>query len=199
MATLADLIENVVSIKKHIDVYAALPRLNAKQTAALRTNLGQLGKNLAALAAYEAPVPIIVPLAVAPVKVAGPAAPNFGESDAMSAGLYGDWMAKWVVARFPDAYADWPPTVKGIEAGTLAAAAVEDGCLAQVTACGNFGNPESRGADLGDFSLYTALTSTSTDTGEWNHQVWHMGKLVGEKIGGPNDGLDFAHSLGFNW
>jgi len=52
MATLTELIENVVSIKKHIDVYAALPRLNPKQTAALRTNLGQLGKNLAALAAY---------------------------------------------------------------------------------------------------------------------------------------------------
>jgi len=56
MATLAELIENVVSIKKHIDVYAALPRLNPKQTAALRTNLGQLGKNLAALAAYQPPI-----------------------------------------------------------------------------------------------------------------------------------------------
>jgi len=57
MADLATLIENVVSIKKHIDVYAAVPRLNPKQTAALRTNLGLLGQDLAALAAYVAPSP----------------------------------------------------------------------------------------------------------------------------------------------
>lgn len=92
-----------------------------------------------------------------------------------------------------------PPTVHAITPEALHEAAVKDGCLAQVTATGNFTTPDGVLAALGDFSLYSALTSTSTDTGEWKHQVWHMGKLVGEKVGGTDDGLDFAHSLGFDW
>ena len=197
MASLETLVANVAKIAGFVKVYLKVPVLNARQKAALAKNLAQLDTNLAALLAYTPPTPVVVPLAVTAVKAAVEPPPNFGESDAMSSGLYADWMAKWVVARFPAAYANWPPEVGNITPDALHAAAVEDGCLAQVTACGNFGTPEAPYPDLGDFSLYTALTSTSTDSGGWKHQVWHMGKLVGTQSGG--DGLEFAHSLGFNW
>lgn len=124
--------------------------------------------------------------------------PNFGDSDQMSGALYGDWVTAWVQKRFPEAYRDWPPTVHAISPQALANAATEDGCLAQVTAAGVFGVPDTEGS-LGDFSLYTALASTALDGGMFIHKVWRMGKLVGSRIGGPDDGLDFAHSLGFNW
>jgi len=199
MADLATLIENVAKMRHFVGVYLDLDNPSPKQKAALKVDLTQLDRNLAALAAYKAPVALVPPVPVVPVAAPVNPVPNFGESDAMSSGLYADWMAKWVVARFPDAYREWPPTVYSITPEALHAAAVEDGCLAQVTACGNFGTPEAPYPDLGDFSLYTALTSTSTDTGEWKHQVWHMGKLVAEKVGGPNDALEWAHSLGFNW
>jgi hypothetical protein len=56
MATLAELIANVVKIRGFIGVYLDVPTLSPKQKAALKVNLGQLDKNLAALAAYQAPV-----------------------------------------------------------------------------------------------------------------------------------------------
>lgn len=196
MASLETLIANVAKIAGFVKVYLKVPVLSPSQKAALKKNLAQLDKNLAALVAYTPPPPVVVPLTVPAVKAAVAPPPNFGESDAMSSGLYADWMSKWVVARFPAAYANWPPEVGSITPEALHDAAVEDGCLAQVTACGNFSTPDGVWAALGDFSLYTALTSTMDDAG-LTHRVWHMGKLVGTQSGG--DGLDFAHSLGFNW
>lgn len=124
--------------------------------------------------------------------------PNFGNRQEMSAGLYGDWVTAWFQRTFPEAYADWPPTVHAVAPGAIADAAKADGCLAQVCAAGVLGDPAGPWADLGDWSLYTALTGT-TDNGGFVHRVWHMGKLVGSMVGGPGDGLDYAKSLGFNW
>ena len=124
--------------------------------------------------------------------------PNFGESQKMSSELYGEFAIKWMQRTFPHLYADWPPTVHATSPQSIADAAKRDGCLAQVTAAGVFGGPDSFNAGLGDYSLYTALTSEGTGDG-FVHKVWHMGELVGEKVGGPDDGLDYAHSLGFNW
>ena len=124
--------------------------------------------------------------------------PNFGDSKAMSSGLYNDWVVAWVQRHFPEAYTDWPPTVKAISPDAIASAARADGCLAQVCAAGVLGYPGGAWADMGDWSLYTALTSTS-DGGQFIHRVYHMGKLVGELAGGPDVGLDYAKSLGFDW
>lgn len=57
MATLTELIENVVSMRKLIGVYLGVPRLNTRQQAALQTDMKRLDKNLAALAAYVAAEP----------------------------------------------------------------------------------------------------------------------------------------------
>lgn len=118
-------------------------------------------------------------------------APNFGDSRAMSSGLYNEWVAAWWIDHFGEGG-------HAVDYGTVAAAAVADGCLAQVCAAGKLGSPAGPVPDLGDWSLYTALTGTS-DGGQFVHRVWHMGKLVGELVGGPGDGLDYAKSLGFNW
>lgn len=56
MASLETLIANVVKIRGFIAVYLDLPTLNAKQAEALRIDLKQLDKNLAALEAYQPPV-----------------------------------------------------------------------------------------------------------------------------------------------
>jgi len=124
--------------------------------------------------------------------------PNFGDTPQMSSALYGDWVTAWFQRTFPDAYRDWPPTVHAVDPNTIVAAAKADGCLAQVCAAGVLGTPDGAWSELGDFSLYTALTGESSEGG-FIHKVWHMGKLVGEKVGGPDDGLDYAHSLGFDW
>jgi hypothetical protein len=126
--------------------------------------------------------------AVAPPAVV----PNYGDSRAMSSGLYNDWVVEWIKAKFPEAYVNWPPEVRAIAPDAIANAAKADGCLAQVCAAGVLGYPGGAWADMGDWSLYTAVTST-----DGTHQVWHMGQLVGTQVGG--DGLEFAHSLGFNW
>ena len=119
-------------------------------------------------------------------------APNYGDSRAMSSGLYNDWVVEWIKAKFPEAYVNWPPEVRAIAPDAIASAAKADGCLAQVCAAGVLGVPGGAWAEMGDWSLYTALTST-----DGTHQVWHMGQLVGTQVGG--DGLEYAHSLGFNW
>lgn len=118
--------------------------------------------------------------------------PNFGESKAMSGGLYSAWVTAWFQAKFPEAYRDFPPVVHAVDPGAIADAAKADGCLAQVCAAGVLGVPGGAWTDMGDWSLYTGLVG-SNDV----HSVWHMGKLVGTQAGG--DGLEFAHSLGFNW
>lgn len=201
MASIEQLIGNVEKIRKYIGVYLAVKgELSPKQKAALATNLGQLDRNLNALrAALVGPAPVAVIAPVEPPAVAAlvEKVPNFGDSPAMSSGLYGEWVSEWVQRTFPEAYRDWPPKVYAITPQALHDAAVRDGCLAQVTACGNFSFPGGPTADLGDFSLYTALTSTMTDDGRLVHNVWHMGQLVGTQEGG--DGLEFAHSLGFDW
>jgi hypothetical protein len=125
-------------------------------------------------------------------------APNFGDSAQMSSALYGDWATEWFQRTFPEAYRDYPPTVHAVAPGAIAEAANRDGCLAQVCAASVLGTPDGAWSELGDFSLYTALTGESSG-GQFIHKVWHMGKLVGEKVGGPDDGLEFAHSLGFEW
>jgi hypothetical protein len=192
-ATLETLISNVARIAGFVKVYADLPRLNAKQTAALNVNLGQLFKNLTALAAYTPPTPVVVALA-APLPEAIPVEtpPNFGVRQEMSSGLYNEWVSDWIQRTFPAAYVDWPPMVGAIEPGAIATAATEAGCLAQVSAAGTLGFPGGPWHELGEWSLYTALVST-----DGVHRVFHMGKLVGSQDGG--DGLEFAHSLGFNW
>jgi hypothetical protein len=127
------------------------------------------------------------------------APPNFGDSDRMSSGLYNDWVVEWVQRRFPEAYVNWPPEVKAISPDRIAAAAKEDGCLAQVCAAGVLGFPGGPWDELGDWSLYTALTGTSEDGG-FVYKVFHMGKLVGQtQSASPDDGLAFAALLGFNW
>jgi len=118
--------------------------------------------------------------------------PNFGESDAMSSGLYNEWVSAWIQRTFPDAYVNWPPEVKAISPEAIRVAAKAAGCLAQVSACGTLGFPGGPWDAMGDWSLYSALVSTGGV-----HSVWHMGKLVGTQSGG--DGLEFAKSLGFNW
>lgn len=124
--------------------------------------------------------------------------PNFGDSKQMSSALYGDWVGKWMQRTFPEAYRDWPPTVHAVTPQAIADAAKADGCLAQVCAAGALGTPGGVWSDMGDWSLYTALTSETTGDG-FIHRVYHMGKLVGELTGGPDDGLEYAHSLGFDW
>ena len=188
MASLETLIGNVVTIRGFIGVYLKVPTLNARQKAALATNLAQLDKNLAALAAFTSPV--VDPPFVAPVKaVLADPLPNFGDRPEMSTGLYREWGAAWWTAHF-----DGLPAV---EYGTIADAAVAEGCLAQVCAAGLLGSPDGPVAGLGDWSLYTALTTTQDDTGGVVHRVYHMGRLVGSQAGG--NGLEFAHSLGFDW
>lgn len=126
-------------------------------------------------------------------------APNFGDSKKMSSELYGEFATKWMQRTFPHLYADWPPTVHATSPQSIAEAATRDGVLAQVTAAGVFGPPDGYNAGLGDFSLYTALVGETRDDGQFTHNVWHMGKLVGTAVGGPDIGLDFAKSLGFDW
>ncbi len=199
MADLATLIANVTKMRHFVGVYLALENPSAKQKAALKVDLGQLDRNLAALAAYKAPVALVPATPLVPVAAPVEPVPNFGESNAMSSGLYNDWVSAWVQRTFPEAYRDWPPTVYAIGPQEIVDAAKRDGCLAQVCAAGTLGYPTGPHDAIGDWSLYTALTSTSTDSGGWLHQVWHMGKNVGEKLGGTDDGLEFAASLGFNW
>lgn len=158
------------------------------------TRLADYSTRLSAIVAP--PLTVAERTALAPAVVA---APNFGDRPEMSSGLYGEWVGDWVVKTFPEAYRDWPPLVYAITPQALLAAAQRDNCVAQVAACGNFGEPDGVFAGTVDFSLYTALTGTNTDDGQFLHRVWHMGKLVGETVGGPGDGLDFAEVLGFNW
>jgi len=114
--------------------------------------------------------------------------PNFGESKAMSGALYGDWVAAWWAKNFGElASVDYP---------VIAEQATADGCLAQVCAVGKLGSPDGPVPDLGDWSLYTAYTMAMDENGLTN-RVYHMGKLVGEQVGG--NGLEFAKSLGFDW
>lgn len=198
MATIAELVANVEKIRKFVGIYLDVPELTDRQRNALKVDLVQLDKNLAALAAaLKAPVAIATPTPPVAVAVLAEEVPNFGESKAMSSGLYGDWVSEWFQRTFPEAYRDWPPTVYAVTPEAIVEAATKDGCLAQVSACGSLGFPGGPYDDLGDWSLYTALTSTSTDDGRLVHNVWHMGKLVGTQEGG--DGLEFAKSLGFNW
>lgn len=110
----------------------------------------------------------------------------------MGSGLYNEWVSAWFVRTFPEAYVDWPPTVRAITPEAIRTAALAAGCLAQVSACGSLGYPGGPWDAMGDWSLYTALVST-----DGRHEVFHMGKLVGTQDSG--DGLEFAHSLGFNW
>ena len=116
-------------------------------------------------------------------------APNYGDSRAMSSGLYNDWVAAWWIDHFGEGG-------HAVDYGTVADAAKTDGCLAQVSAAGKLGSPAGPVPGLGDWSLYTAYTTTSDEDG-LTHRVYHMGQLVGTQVGG--DGLEFAHSLGFNW
>jgi hypothetical protein len=154
------------------------------------------------LADYSTRLAVLVspPLAKAEVADLNPPedVPNFGDSKQMSSALYGDWVGGWMQRNFPEAYRDWPPTVHAVTPQAIADAAKADGCLAQVCAAGALGTPGGVWSDLGDYSLYTALTSESTGDG-FIHRVYHMGALVGEKIGGPDDGLEYAHSLGYEW
>jgi hypothetical protein len=184
MATLADLIANVIKIRGFIGVYLDVPTLSPKQKAALKTNLGQLDRNLAALAAF-----IAEPVAVVPVaKVLADKVPDFGVRPEMSSALYGEWVAAWWVTNFGG--------LASVDYGQIVGQAKADGCLAQVCAAGKLGSPDGPVPDLGDWSLFTALTSTQDEDG-LTHRVYHMGTLVGTQSGG--DGLEFAHSLGFNW
>jgi hypothetical protein len=114
----------------------------------------------------------------------------------MSSGLYNEWVSAWVQRTFPEAYRDYPPLVHAIDPIAISGKAKEDGCLAQVCAAGVLGFPGGPWVDLGDWRLFTGLTSTSDDAG-LTHRVWHMGTLVGTQTGG--DGLEFAKSLGFYW
>jgi hypothetical protein len=69
MATLTELIANVVKIRGFVGVYLDVPRLSPKQNAALKKDLAQLDKNLAALAAYQVPVEALAKVAVVTVGV----------------------------------------------------------------------------------------------------------------------------------
>jgi hypothetical protein len=200
MATVAELIQNVEKIRNFVGVYLSIDNPTKKQRDSLAIDLGQLDRNLAALtSALRAPVavvPVAPVVSVVAMDVAPP--PNFGESDAMSSGLYNEWVTAWITGTFPEAYRDWPPTVYGIDHTAIVAAAKEDECLAQVCAAGVLGIPGGVWDALGDWSLFTAVASTSVDGG-FLHQVFHMGDLVGETVSGPGDGLEYAASLGFNW
>jgi len=122
--------------------------------------------------------------------------PNFGASNKISSGLYGDWVSAWFQSSFPEAYRDWPPTVYAVAPGTIAEKAKADGCLAQVCAFGPLGAPDGAWAGMGDWSLFTGLVSTSSE-GNFVHNVWIMGKLVASQTGGP-DGLPFAIANGLD-
>lgn len=151
------------------------------------TRLADYSTRLAALVAP--PLTAEERIALAP---AVEAPPNYGVRQEMSSVLYGDWVTAWVQRTFPEAYRDWPPTVHALAPGAIATAATKDGCLAQVCAAGVLGVPDGAWADMGDWSLFTGLVGT-----DGVNDVWHMGNLVGTQDGG--DGLEFAHSLGFNW
>jgi hypothetical protein len=69
MDQLATLIANVVKIRGFIGVYLDVPTLSPKQKLALKTNLGQLDRNLAALAAYQVPAEMPAKVAVVTVGV----------------------------------------------------------------------------------------------------------------------------------
>ena len=115
-------------------------------------------------------------------RASAPAAvvPNYGDSKAMSSGLYNDWVVEWIKAKFPEAYVNWPPEVRAIAPDAIASAAKADGCLAQVCAAGVLAYPGGPWAEMGDWSLYTALTST-----DGTHRVWrkdsghHAADIVG--------------------
>jgi hypothetical protein len=194
VATIAELIENVAKIRKFVGIYLDVPEPTDRQKNAMKVDLVQLDRNLGALqAALTAPVALVTDVPLPPVvKALAEEVPNFGDSPAMSSSLYNEWVSAWFVRTFPEAYRDWPPTVYAVTAQQIAEAATEDGCLAQVSASGSLGWPDGPYADLGDWSLYTALVTT-----DGFHRVYHMGKLVGEQDGG--DGLEFAKSLGFDW
>ena len=184
-ATLAELIANVASIRKLIGVYLAVKEPNAKQRAALATDLKQLDKNLAALAAFNP----ATPLAPVPV-VTSPKVPLFGASNKLSRLLYGPWVAEWWSKQA------WA-SLASVEEATVAAKAAADGCLAQVTAAGKLGSPHGPYADLGDWSLYTDYPNTSSEFG-WRHEVWIMGELVASEESHDPDGLPFAIANGID-
>jgi hypothetical protein len=192
MATVAVLMANIVRLGKAVGVYAAVPAPNAQQRAALTKNVKLLNTNIGGLAkamgAVPVPPPVVVP--VDPVPVETP--PNFGGSKERSITLYYDWVMAWLRRAFPDAGTFDP--------GAVAKVAKAAGCLAQVSATGVIlGWPDGPWADLGDWSLYTGLVGTSLEAGQIEFRVYHLGKLVGSKVGGTQDGLAFAASLGFNW
>jgi hypothetical protein len=187
MASFNEALANVIKIRGFIGIYLKVPTLNAKQKAALATNLAQLDKNLATLATFATPVadpPFVAPVAA----VLADPVPNFGERPEMSSGLYGEWVAAWWAKHFGG--------LASVNYGTIVEQATAEGALAQVCAAGKIGSPDGPVPDLGDWSLFTALVSTQDDAGI-THRVFHMGKLVGTQEGG--DGLDFAKTLGFNW
>jgi len=188
MATVAVLMANIVRLGKAVEKYAAIPKPTPKQQAALTKNVGLLNVNIAALQAALVTAPLVPSAAPALAPVEKP--PNFGVRQEMSAALYGAWVDAWFVRTFPLGTAD---------PGDIAKAALADGCLAQVSACGSLGYPDGIYAKLGDWSLYTALVSIGLEGQQFEHRVYHMGALVGTQVGGPGDGLAYAKTLGFNW
>ena len=198
MATVAVLVTNITRLGKAVAKYAAFSSPTAVQKAALDKNVKLLNVNIAglgqALAAAAAPLVIVPPTIPAPP---GPiaAAPDFGIRQEMSATLYWPWVSAWFQARFPDAYS----AGRGVPPDEIAAQATADDCLAQVCGCSLLGYPAGIYSTLGDWSLYSALVSISVESGLVEHRVYHMGKLVGTKVGGASDGLAYAKSLGFNW
>ena len=182
MATVADLMAQIIKFGKAAGKYAAIPSRTAAQEAALRKNVSLLNTNISALDKV---------LAAAPVAPVPDKAPDYGVRQEMSATLYAAWALAWMKKTFPDAGTFDPSAV--LQAAKAA------GCLAQVCASGVVGWPDGPYADLGDWSLYTSVVGTSLDAGTMDFRVYHMGQLVGEKIGGPNDGLAYAKSLGFDW
>ena len=170
MATLEELIANVSKIRRFVGVYLDVKEPTPKQRDALRVDLVQLDRNLAALTAALAPT--LRAATIEPIEAPPVAEP----SNRISSKIYGAWGMVWFQESFPEALADYPPVVHLIDPARIAEKATGDGVLAEVCAAGFLSTPGGLWPELGDWSLFTGLVTTTGDAAL--AQLWIMGELV---------------------